>query len=148
MPDGETTTAEQGIRWTLAALRQALHDRDADAFAALCTDDLRMFDFDPPLQRRGAANEAGQLRAWFANWAGPIDEELHDLAITTAGDVGFTTALAHLRAVGTDGTRTDMWSRATMGFRREQGRWLMAHRHASVPFHMDGSFRAATQLTP
>jgi hypothetical protein len=28
------------------------------------------------------------------------------------------------------------------------GTWKIVHEHTSVPFHMDGSFRAATDLTP
>ena len=42
----------------------------------------------------------------------------------------------------------DMWNRATIGFRRIDGRWLITHLHSSVPFYMDGSFRAAVDLKP
>jgi ketosteroid isomerase-like protein len=38
--------------------------------------------------------------------------------------------------------------RATLCFRREGDEWKIAHAHTSVPFHMDGSFRAAVDLTP
>jgi ketosteroid isomerase-like protein len=43
---------------------------------------------------------------------------------------------------------SSFWLRSTYGLRRIDGRWLMVHRHESVPFHMDGSFRAATELQP
>jgi ketosteroid isomerase-like protein len=140
--------AEAGIRTTLEGLRLALHVRDADAFAALCTPELRVFDLDPPLQRHGATKEAQMLRDWFANWQGPIDDELHEVSVAAGDDVAFVAALSRLRATARDGSTTDMWSRVTFGLRRVDGRWLVAHRHASVPFHMDGSFRAATDLTP
>lgn len=41
-----------------------------------------------------------------------------------------------------------LWFRVTLGLRRVGGRWLVTHEHESVPFEMDGSFRASTGLTP
>ena len=35
-----------------------------------------------------------------------------------------------------------------MGFRKVDGTWKIAHAHTSVPFYMDGSFKAATDLNP
>jgi ketosteroid isomerase-like protein len=32
--------------------------------------------------------------------------------------------------------------------RDEHGAWKIAHEHTSVPFYMDGSFRAAIDLKP
>ncbi|MDD7940478.1 nuclear transport factor 2 family protein [Actinomycetospora lutea] len=41
-----------------------------------------------------------------------------------------------------------LWFRSTYALRRRDGAWAIVHQHESVPFHMDGSFRAATELTP
>jgi PhnB protein len=139
---------EDAIRQALARLRDALRARNAQAFADACTADLLVFDLDPPLHRSGAAEEARQLARWFANWQGPIEDELHELRIASGGDVAFATALSHLRATGLDGRPTELWSRMTFGLRREGGGWRVAHRHASVPFHMDGSSRAALDFQP
>jgi SnoaL-like domain len=38
--------------------------------------------------------------------------------------------------------------RQTLSFRKIDGEWKIAHEHASVPFYMDGSFRAAIDLKP
>ncbi|HVH07431.1 MAG TPA: nuclear transport factor 2 family protein, partial [Myxococcota bacterium] len=48
----------------------------------------------------------------------------------------------------TEGPRTDVWVRATFGFRKLDGAWILTHEHRSVPFYMDGSERAATDLEP
>jgi PhnB protein len=136
------TGDEDAIRQALARLR----GRNAQAFEDACTADLLVFDLDPPLHRSGAAEEARQLACWFANWQGPIEDELHELRIASGGDVAFATALSHLRATGLDGRPTELWSRVTFGL--QGGGWRVAHRHASVPFHMDGSFRAAVDLQP
>jgi ketosteroid isomerase-like protein len=38
--------------------------------------------------------------------------------------------------------------RGTVGLRRIDGRWKITHEHASVPFYMDGSYKAAVDLQP
>jgi PhnB protein len=48
----------------------------------------------------------------------------------------------------TDGEQVDLWFRATVGLRKIGGRWRITHEHESVPFYMDGSYRAAVDLKP
>jgi PhnB protein len=38
--------------------------------------------------------------------------------------------------------------RATVGFRKVDGKWRVVHEHVSVPFYMDGSYKAAVDLKP
>ena len=53
-----------------------------------------------------------------------------------------------MRGTKTDGTQVDLWVRATVGYRKHEGRWTVVHEHVSVPFYMDGSERAALDLKP
>jgi ketosteroid isomerase-like protein len=53
-----------------------------------------------------------------------------------------------LMATTTDGQNVDLWFRATLGFRKIDGKWTITHEHSSVPFYMDGSFKAAIDLKP
>jgi hypothetical protein len=46
------------------------------------------------------------------------------------------------------GESWDLWMRLTVGLAKAGGHWRIVHEHVSVPFYMDGSFRAATDLTP
>jgi PhnB protein len=48
----------------------------------------------------------------------------------------------------TDGEKVDMWLRETFCFRRLGGQWKITHQHESVPFYMDGSYKAAVDLKP
>jgi PhnB protein len=48
----------------------------------------------------------------------------------------------------TDGQKVDLWFRQTLCFRKINGTWAIVHEHESVPFCMDGSFRAAIDLKP
>jgi ketosteroid isomerase-like protein len=45
-------------------------------------------------------------------------------------------------------TRDEHWFRQTLCFRKINGAWTIVHEHESVPFYMDGSFRAAIDLKP
>ena len=47
-----------------------------------------------------------------------------------------------------DGEKADLWVRVTVGLRRIDGAWKITHQHTSVPFLMDGSFKAAVDLKP
>jgi ketosteroid isomerase-like protein len=42
----------------------------------------------------------------------------------------------------------EMWFRATVCFRKNGGKWLVTHEHASVPFYPDDTMKAATDLKP
>jgi hypothetical protein len=43
---------------------------------------------------------------------------------------------------------TDVWVRVTACRRKINGKGLITHEHVSVPFYMDGSYRAAVDLKP
>jgi PhnB protein len=54
----------------------------------------------------------------------------------------------HLVGTKVDSFSIDLWFRQTWGFERTGERWLIVHLHQSVPFLMDGSFKAAVELKP
>jgi PhnB protein len=150
-----TGTDAAAIDALIEAWRGALHARDTDALAACCTPDLRVGGMAPPLWIEGVAAQDAAMRAWFASWDGPIAITLRDLRIEADGDVAFASAHARMQGARTDGTRTDLWYRWTVGLRRDapgdQGHgagWRIAHAHSSVPFRMDGSYRAEIGLSP
>ena len=64
------------------------------------------------------------------------------------GDVAFSCSLNRLGGKLHSGDEFEIWVRVTMGFRKVNGAWKIAHAHTSVPFYMDGSFKAATDLNP
>jgi ketosteroid isomerase-like protein len=46
-----------------------------------------------------------------------------------------------------NGSRTDFWLRATTGFRKLDGNWLITHDHVSVPLDLETG-TALLNLTP
>lgn len=141
-----TSRDEATLRQIIEDRRTALHAKDALALTAHDAPDILSYDLAPPLMTTGS--DLASIRDWFATWEGPIDCEAHKLSIETGDGVAWSTSLNRIRGTKTDGTRIDLWVRATAGYRKIEGRWLVAHDHVSVPFYMDGSERAALDLKP
>ena len=146
--DLNMTDAEAEIRAVIDERIAAIRARDAVRATACLAEDVVAFELAPPLALPpGAAADVQGLAAWLSGFA-EIDVEVRDLAIEAGDRVGFARALHHLTGTRTDGRPVSLWMRSTLCFRREAGGWRIAHAHTSVPFHMDGSFRAAVDLEP
>jgi ketosteroid isomerase-like protein len=150
MTDATTQSTDTAlIRSLLDARAAAIRAKDVRRALAVYTPDLVNFDLPPPLRFVGPeALDPKGLGGWFETWIGPIGVEYRDVDIFADGDIGFAHALLHLGGKRTSGEVTDIWVRQTFGFRRVNGAWKIAHEHTSVPFHMDGSYRAAVDLKP
>jgi PhnB protein len=140
------TTDEAQIRAVIEEWADALRNKDATRMLSQYGPKLVHFSLAPPLL--STASNAQGLSAWFATWQGPIGYEIRDLDITVADDVAFSHSLNRMHGTKTDGAKGDLWFRHTFGFQRIEGEWKIAHEHESVPFYMDGSFKAAIDLRP
>jgi ketosteroid isomerase-like protein len=126
-------------------LEKAHADHDADAIVEAYAPDAVIYDLAPPLGRRGMKRDS--VVAWLAGWEGPILIDARDVTLTIEGNLAFVSAFNRMRGrIG--GKDQDMWYRTTMGLRKREGRWSIVFDHTSVPFYMDGSYRAAVDLKP
>ncbi len=141
-----TTPAEAEIRALLEEHARAHREKSPEALAAFYAPDVRFFDLAPPLQHKGV--DRAELEAWLRTWEGPIDVTFHDLEIEANAELAFATCLHRMTRRKTDGADIDLWFRAPACLRRRDERWEAVHVHSSVPFYMDGSFRAAVDLRP
>jgi len=105
-------------------------------------------DLAPPLWNRGGATLRRDFEEWFRSWAGPIGIETRDVHVTAVGDLAFARMSNRIHGTKTDGEASDIWVRATVCFSKRAGEWKVTHEHVSVPFYMDGSYRAAVDLKP
>lgn len=132
--------------------RAAAHAaRDVQRMSAPFTADAACYTLAPPLQQ-GPDTSYGTpegLEKWLATFDGPVLIEYRDPVVTADGDVAFVHTLTRMTATpaGAPGSFS-FWFRSTFGLRRIDGAWRITHQHESTPFHMDGSFRAATDLNP
>jgi uncharacterized protein (TIGR02246 family) len=126
-------------------LTRAHAEHDGDAIVAAYEPDAVIYDLAPPLGRRGLTRD--NVAAWLAGWEGPIQIDARDVNLIVDGDLAFVSAFNRMsgRQGGED---QDMWYRTTMCLRKSGGRWRIVCDHSSVPFYMDGSYRAAVDLKP
>ena len=137
---------EAAIRSVIEGWAAALRAKDAAGVVRHQGPGFVHFSLAPPLLTN--EEDAPWLDAWFATWRGPIGYELHEPSVTVGGDVAFSHSLNRMRGTKTDGAQPDLWFRHTLCFRKIGAAWKIVHEHASVPFYMDGSFRAAVDLAP
>lgn len=140
------TSDQASIRNLIDQRANALHAKDAQAVLSALTTDCVAFSLAPPLV--SAMTDAKAYDAWFATWRGPIGTEIRDLAIAVSGDLGVSHSLNLMTGTSASGHEVELWYRQTLSFRKVDGEWKIAHEHSSVPFYMDGSFRAAIDLKP
>ena len=137
--------ANSEIAAVMEAIRAGLRDKDAEAIVRQYTSDALLFDLAPPLAHR---IDQGQLAAWLDTWDGPVNQELRDMKIIVRGDLAVTYGFIHVGARTQSREDASWWMRATICLVRQSGGWKIAHEHTSVPFYMDGSFKAALDLSP
>ena len=141
------TTVEAEIRALIDDQARAIRARDIDGSVASYAPGVLLFDVVNPLQCVGSEAARKRLAGWFSSFQGPIGYQLRDLSITTGDDVAFAHSLKRVSATMTDGRKLDMWWRATVCYRKIDGKWSVTHEHASVPFDA-ASGQAALDLKP
>ena len=139
------TTDRAEIEALFQKLARAHADHDADAMVKVYAPDAVIFDLAPPLARSGINRD--NIAAWLAGWDGPIQLDARDVNLTIDRDVAFASGLNRMRG-RQSGEDQDLWYRTTFCFRKTNGKWRVVHEHSSVPFYMDGSYRAAVDLQP
>jgi uncharacterized protein (TIGR02246 family) len=142
----EETVAEAQIRQRIEDGVQALCQKDIEGVMSLYAPDIVSFDIVPPLRYFGADNKR---RAWQEAFAAftSFDYEVHELNVSTDGELAFVHSLNHVNATLASGQITDMWLRWTACFQRIDGVWLVVHDHASVPADLMNG-QAVLNLTP
>jgi ketosteroid isomerase-like protein len=139
----------QEIRDLILARAATLESGDAVAMQAYNADTVVEYSLAPPLGGPADGRDPKPLQAWIETFEAPPRREVTQLEITADGDVAFATSIDAMTAVARgSSTPFTLWYRVTLGLRRIDGRWLITHEHESVPFLMDGSFRAAVDLEP
>jgi PhnB protein len=137
--------AQTAIKQAILARNAALGAGDVAGVMASGAAGFVSYSLAPPL--KNSSGKAG-LKAWFDTWDGPFDYEMRDLKIVAGDEVAFAHGLAHMTGRKTDGEQVDLWFRQSVGLKLLRGAWKIVHEHDSVPFYMDGGFRAAVDLKP
>ena len=119
------SSEDRAVRGVIEQWAAAIRDKDVDRILANHTQDLVMYDVPPPFRNDG-------LEEYRASWelfyrysdGGPDSFRLTDL-VTEVGD---TVAFAHATI-----NIVDFQCRLSVGLRKVDGAWLIAHEHHSSP---------------
>jgi ketosteroid isomerase-like protein len=135
------------IRAVLDSRSEAVRVKDLERLMSHYSPDIVYFDVVPPLQYSGAAALRGRFSEWFDGYQSGIGQEIKDLSIWINGDVAVASMLVRSGGTLKSGHEVELWVRATSGFQRSNGTWLITHEHISVPADLR-SGRAAMDLEP
>ncbi|MEK6288050.1 MAG: nuclear transport factor 2 family protein [Acidobacteriota bacterium] len=140
-------TSEAQIRKLIDDQARAVRAKDIDGSVSNYAPDIVSFDVVTTLQKIGLDACRKRAEEWFSSFQGPIGYELRDLNITAGDDVAFCHSLNRVNGTRTDGGKIDMWWRATVCFRKIDGKWMVTHEHSSVPFDVETG-KASLDLKP
>jgi ketosteroid isomerase-like protein len=133
----DPATDEPELRRLIDELGGALRAHDLDAAMSIYATDVVSFDIEPPLQHVGGHAKRKNWERVFAAYECPLNYEVRELAITVGEDVAFAHSLNRLSGTLRNGAESPgFWVRATMCFRKFNGRWAIAHDQVSVPLDM------------
>jgi uncharacterized protein (TIGR02246 family) len=125
---------EEQIRTLIERWAAAVHSGDMDTVLADHADDIVMFDVPPPYD--GVRGIDAYRETWppFFEWqARGASFEIVSLDVTAGGDVAYAHALLRCGTPRELAEQPANRLRLTLGLRKEQGRWVVAHEHHSFP---------------
>jgi len=128
-------TEEIRIKALLDAWADAVRRHDVPAILAHHSADMVMFDVPPPLQSKGISAYAETWDLMFRYHKPGAAFDIEELTVTAGQDVAFAVAIMRC---GPDSSsnpadRDGFLFRLTVGLRKVEGEWRIAHEHHSVP---------------
>jgi ketosteroid isomerase-like protein len=130
-----TRTDEAQITALLEAWADAVRRHDFPAILAHHEPDIIMFDVPPPLQSKGIEEYERTWDLLFRYHKPGTAFDIQEIAVTAGQDVAFVVAVMRC---GPDSSsnpadKDGFPFRLTVGLRKVEGEWRIAHEHHSVP---------------
>jgi ketosteroid isomerase-like protein len=123
------TANETQIRSIVEDWAKAVPAKDMDGVLANHTDDIVMFDVPMPLQSLGMEEYRKTWDLFFDHCpGGPGAFDVTELHVAAGDSVAYCHALVQI---------FDSKVRVTIGLRKEQQQWLIAHEHHSYPIDIE-----------
>ena len=126
------TNDEQQIRDLVTRWAEAVHGGDLEGVLADHAEDIVMFDVPPP--HDGVRGLDAYRETWpgFFEWqARGASFDIVSLEVTAGADVAYAYALLRCGMPQELAERPEARLRLTLGLRKEDGRWIVAHEHHS-----------------
>ena len=127
------TTDEALISGLVENWARAVRSENMSGILANHSQDMLMFDVPPPIQSKGieAYKQTWDLFFSWAQDSGVFD--IREMDITAGNDVAFVTALMRCAGTESNGDKTELDFRLTVGLRKIGDQWIVTHEHHSIP---------------
>ncbi len=126
---------EAAIRRMISAWSAALEARNIDGLVADYAADVVLFDGIPPYKTVGPENIRQSWSNCLPYFPAVFKSEHRDIVIHVTGDTAIMHGLHHFVPTPADDPSGQTWMRVTIGYRRIEGKWKVAHEHWSIPFN-------------
>ena len=124
---------EAEIRALIERWATAVHAGDIDGVLENHAEDIVMFDVPPPNEVRGKAAYRDTWPPFFKWQKQGAVFEIVSLEVVAGNDVAFAHALLRCGTIGALQKDPGNRLRLTIGLRRVNGQWVVAHEHHSFP---------------
>jgi uncharacterized protein (TIGR02246 family) len=125
-------TDEKQIRALIERWAAAVHAGDMDTVLADHADDIVMFDVPPPQDGVRGIDAYRDVWPGFFHWqAQGASFEIVRLDVTAGDRVAYAEALLRCGMPQELADEPDRRLRLTLGLRKQEGRWVVAHEHHS-----------------
>lgn len=128
-----------GIESLLDAYKNAVFQKDLDAFAAIFDENVRVFDMWDRWSYEGLSAWRAMADDWFSGLDTNRDQvTFYDVQTQTAGDMGIITAIIRFTATSEKGEALRfLEERLTWVAKQKNGGWKIVHQHTSSPVASD-----------
>jgi uncharacterized protein (TIGR02246 family) len=124
---------EEAVRDLIEAWADAVRRRDYAGILRSHAADFVMFDVPPPFKSVGLDAYRKTWDLFFSWSSGPVRFDIQGMDVTAGADVAFAFASMRCEGPDADGMPEPLDFRLTMGLRKIDGWWMIAHEHHSVP---------------
>ena len=130
-----TSDDKQAILDLMARWRTALEAKDVAKMMEDYLPDALLFDACPPYKAKGANSIAKVWEKCLPYFPEKFSSEHRDLQVHIGGNVAFVHGIHHFLPTPADHPCGQTWMRITIGLKRVEGIWKVAHEHVSIPFN-------------
>ena len=126
---------ERTILDLMAKWRSALEKKDVAKMTEDYLPEALLFDACPPYKTAGVEGIKQVWENCLPYFPEEFKSEHRDVRVHVAGDVAFVHGIHHFVPTPADHPCGQSWMRFTMGLKRTDGNWKVAHEHVSIPFN-------------
>ena len=130
----DSGSAEAEIRQLFVDWFAASSRKDIEAAMKPISETIVSYEHSSPLEVRDLAALREECEVGFEKAGPEFDWSIPDLTIVVRDDIAVTWGLNRMANYVGGVLQSEMWSRGTRVFQRQDREWKMIHQHVSFPF--------------